>query len=202
MTTPHLSRGGCILSAGARGRTCRVRLAHRHRIRDGLRRHVSSTTSSVAPSTGSGTTPIREPAWCRTAGPRNRSRAWRPSDSASPPTGIGAERGWVTRSPGGRAQRSPRCASCGRPRRGPEPAGRIGYRGFFYHFLAMDTGLRFEKVELSTIDTGLLMAGVLFVQSYFDRSTPVEREIRTLADSLYHRRWSGRSSSPTSAASR
>jgi hypothetical protein len=47
-----------------------------------------------------------------------------------------------------------------------------GYRGFFYHFLDMKTGERFEKIELSTIDTTLLVAGALCAQSYFDRDDP------------------------------
>jgi len=68
---------------------------------------------------------------------------------------------------------------------GEEPAGVSRHRGFFYHFLEYDTGTRFRNVELSTIDTALLMAGVLCVQSYFDRDTPVEEEIRRLADGLY-----------------
>jgi hypothetical protein len=38
---------------------------------------------------------------------------------------------------------------------------------------------------VSTIDTTLLMAGVLFDQTYFDRDDPEEREIRALADKLY-----------------
>jgi hypothetical protein len=101
-------------------------------------------------------------------------------------TGIGAERGWVTRD-----QAAARTLTTLRflweSPQGPEPVGRIGDHGFFYHFLDMSTGRRFEKVELSTIDTGLLMAGVLFAQSYFDRDTGAEREIRTLADSLYRR---------------
>src|SRR5471032_2711297 len=36
-----------------------------------------------------------------------------------------------------------------------------GWRGFFYHFLDMETGRRAWECELSTIDTALLMAGVL-----------------------------------------
>src|SRR5438034_1185076 len=40
-------------------------------------------------------------------------------------------------------------------------AGVTGYKGFFYHFLDMNTGQRFQAVELSTIDTALLLAGVL-----------------------------------------
>jgi hypothetical protein len=64
-------------------------------------------------------------------------------------------------------------------------AGATGYRGLYYHFLDMKTGARFKDVELSTIDTGLLMAGVLFCQSYFDR--PGEAEVRDLAEFLYRR---------------
>ena len=41
--------------------------------------------------------------------------------------------------------------------------GMTRYRGFFYHFLDMETGERFEHVELSTIDTALLVAGALCV---------------------------------------
>lgn len=67
------------------------------------------------------------------------------------------------------------------------PSGINGYKGFFYHFLDMDTGNRFEEVELSTIDTGLLMAGVLSCQTYFDHENEAEAEIRAYADSLYRR---------------
>jgi hypothetical protein len=70
---------------------------------------------------------------------------------------------------------------------GDRPGGSAGYRGFFYHFVAMKTGLRAWNCELSTIDTGLLIAGVLFCQSYFDAVDPPESEIRALADSLYRR---------------
>ncbi|MEO8192338.1 MAG: glucoamylase family protein [Gemmatimonadales bacterium] len=62
-----------------------------------------------------------------------------------------------------------------------------GYKGFFYHFLDMETGYRFEQVELSTIDTSLLLAGVLFCQSYFTQQNPTESSIRAYADSLYFR---------------
>ncbi|NIP82569.1 MAG: Tat pathway signal protein, partial [Gemmatimonadetes bacterium] len=62
-----------------------------------------------------------------------------------------------------------------------------GYRGFFYHFLDMETGDRFEQVELSTIDTALLLAGALFCRQYFDGDDLAEAEIRALADSLYRR---------------
>jgi len=70
---------------------------------------------------------------------------------------------------------------------GPDSSGVSGHRGFFYHFLTLDKALRYRQVELSTIDTGLLMAGVLSAMSYFDRDTPTERNIRQLADQLYRR---------------
>jgi hypothetical protein len=66
-------------------------------------------------------------------------------------------------------------------------AGCTGYRGFFYHFLDPATGARFADVELSTIDTALLLAGALFCQSYFDRVDSDEAAIRALADSIYAR---------------
>lgn len=65
--------------------------------------------------------------------------------------------------------------------------GVIGYKGFFYHFLHLHDGTRFENVELSTVDTALFLAGALFCQSYFDSADPAEAEIRALADSLYAR---------------
>jgi hypothetical protein len=68
----------------------------------------------------------------------------------------------------------------------------IGHRGFFYHFLHMDTGHRAWNSELSTIDTALLMAGVLTSAAYFDGEDETETEIRDLAKFLYERvdwRW-------------
>ncbi|RCR71009.1 Tat pathway signal protein [Larkinella punicea] len=62
-----------------------------------------------------------------------------------------------------------------------------GYRGFFYHFLDMKTGLRFKQVELSSIDTALLLAGMLSSQTYFNKNNVVEKEIRMLVDRIYRR---------------
>ena len=62
-----------------------------------------------------------------------------------------------------------------------------GYKGFFYHFLKIPSGTREWNCELSTVDTALLLAGVLFCQSYFDGATADEQTIRNLADSLYLR---------------
>ena len=72
------------------------------------------------------------------------------------------------------------------------PQGSSGYKGFFYHFLDLRNGTRAWRCELSTVDTALLMAGILVCQTYFSRPVPVEASIRALADSLYRRvdwRW-------------
>ncbi|HWW03121.1 MAG TPA: glucoamylase family protein [Candidatus Acidoferrum sp.] len=59
--------------------------------------------------------------------------------------------------------------------------------GFFFHFVNWRTGDRLWACELSSIDTALLLAGVLTCRAYFD-----DAEIRSLAQSLYDRvdwRW-------------
>ena len=74
---------------------------------------------------------------------------------------------------------------------GPEPDA-TGYRGFYYHFLDMESGRRAHRSELSTVDTALLMAGILTSAAYFQEDTKEEAEIRKLADALYRRvdwRW-------------
>ncbi|MEO7368487.1 MAG: glucoamylase family protein [Gemmatimonadaceae bacterium] len=62
-----------------------------------------------------------------------------------------------------------------------------GYKGFYYHFLHMDSGRRAWECELSTIDSTFLLAGVLTAGAYFDGDTADEREIRGLAEELYNR---------------
>ena len=66
-------------------------------------------------------------------------------------------------------------------------ADATGYKGFYYHFLDIETGRRVWESELSTIDTTILLAGMLTAAMYFDRDSAREREIRELADSLYRR---------------
>jgi len=62
-----------------------------------------------------------------------------------------------------------------------------GYRGFYYHFLDMKSGQRVWQCELSTIDSALLLAGMLTTGRYFDADADDENEIRDLADGLYRR---------------
>lgn len=69
---------------------------------------------------------------------------------------------------------------------GPEPDA-SGYRGFFYHFLDIETGRRVWQCELSTIDSAFLFAGALTVAAYFDGDSADEVEVRQLANTLYER---------------
>jgi hypothetical protein len=62
-----------------------------------------------------------------------------------------------------------------------------GHNGFYYHFLDMETGRRVWKSELSTIDTALLVAGMLACAAYFDGGRADEREIREAANELFER---------------
>jgi len=62
-----------------------------------------------------------------------------------------------------------------------------GYKGFYYHFLDMESGTRVWNCELSSIDSALLIAGVLTCGGYFQQDTEGEVEIRKLADLLYRR---------------
>lgn len=98
---------------------------------------------------------------------------------------IGVERGWITREQA-RARVLITLRFFANAPQGPAEDGETGYHGFYYHFLDMQEGHRYAKwVEVSTIDTTLLMGGVLFDESYFDGNDPQEREIRRLAETLY-----------------
>jgi hypothetical protein len=104
---------------------------------------------------------------------------------------VGVARGWITREQA-RARVLATLRFFRNAPQGPEPTGNTGYKGFFYHFLDMKTGARFETVELSTIDTALLIAGALFCGAWFDGADAGEAEIRRLADEIYARvdwRW-------------
>ncbi|MDP2942964.1 MAG: glucoamylase family protein [Candidatus Omnitrophota bacterium] len=60
--------------------------------------------------------------------------------------------------------------------------GAENVHGFYYHFLNMKTGERWGDCELSSIDTTLLIAGVVFAGEYFKGT-----EIEALAKELYDR---------------
>jgi hypothetical protein len=98
---------------------------------------------------------------------------------------VGVERGYITRAQAVERVRTTLRFFWEAPQSDEPDAA--GYRGFFYHFLHMRTGRRHWNCELSSIDTAILMAGVLSCREYFDRDEAGEREIRELADALYRR---------------
>ena len=59
---------------------------------------------------------------------------------------------------------------------GPE-VDATGYKGFYYHFLDMETGRRAWQCELSTVDTAIfIVVGVLTVAAnYFTAASEEER---------------------------
>jgi len=113
---------------------------------------------------------------------------------------ISAERGWITRDSAIEKVLSVLRIMNNQAAFGPERLGRIGYKGWLYHFLGVDgrRKLNFDvqetpnnealkTVELSTIDTGLALMGVLASQSYFTGNDSREAEIRSLAQQIYDR---------------
>lgn len=99
---------------------------------------------------------------------------------------IGAERGWCSRAEARDLTLTTLRFFWTAPQ-GPERSGTAGYKGFYYHFLDMEAGHRFKTVELSSVDTTILLMGVLFAGQYYDRDDADEREIRRLADALFAR---------------
>ena len=99
--------------------------------------------------------------------------------------GVGVERGYITRGQAVERTLATLRFFATAPQNDSEDDA-AGYHGFFYHFIDMKTGKRAMRyVELSSVDTTLLLGGVLFAQSYYDRDTPQEAEIRQLADTIY-----------------
>ncbi len=99
---------------------------------------------------------------------------------------VGIEKGYITRESGAERTLQTLRALMSLPQNKSENEA-SGYHGFYYHFLSNDGATRYKKVELSSVDTGLLMAGILSVMSYFDGEDNREVEIRKLADTLYRR---------------
>jgi hypothetical protein len=119
----------------------------------------------------------------------------RPTPSASSIAAVGfalstypvaIERGMIARAEGARRALTTLRFLWSIPQ-GAQTQGAGGYHGIFYHFIDTLSGVRAWNCELSTIDTGLLMAGALFCGSYFNNQSDDERAIRAYADSLYRR---------------
>src|SRR5476649_2667467 len=97
---------------------------------------------------------------------------------------VAVENGWLSRADAvARTLKTLRFFSQSSQAIGPDVTR---YKGFYYHFLDLQTGLRVWQCELSLVDTALLVAGVITAASYFEGSGD-EIEIRALGDALYRR---------------
>jgi hypothetical protein len=102
-----------------------------------------------------------------------------------PSFAIGAQRNWITREQASQITlkvlnfffNSVQSA-------GPNVTG---YKGFYYHFLRMGSGAREWNCELSSVDTGLLMMGIIFARNYYNLDNETESQIRMLAGKLLDR---------------
>ncbi len=118
---------------------------------------------------------------------------------------VGVSRRWLSRDQGARL-----CldilTSLLSAEQGVNLEGNSGTRGFFYHFLDPATATRASDlkfwpqlsrwfktpperidVEVSAIDTALLVAGCLAARNFFDRATGLEKRVRKLSTRLYER---------------
>ncbi len=121
---------------------------------------------------------------------KDRSTSGSPCSIASTGFGlsaicIGVDHGWVSREAArDRVMTTLKTFWYGTQGEGD---GYIGLYGLFYHFLSMTTATRTWTSELSTIDTALLLAGIVDARQYFDGADSAETALRALADTIYHR---------------
>src|SRR5216683_5706068 len=99
--------------------------------------------------------------------------------------GIGIDHGWIQRTQGVARVLTTLNTFLQGPQ-GTNASGIIGYNGWFYHFLDINTALR-SGAELSSIDTALLLAGILYAKQYFDGTNADETTIRSLSDAIFAR---------------
>ncbi len=121
---------------------------------------------------------------------KDRAADWAPSSIAAcgfgiPCFAIGAERNWTSR--GEAAEITLKMLRFFMASVQSDAKDVSGYKGFYYHFLKMDTGTREWNCELSSVDTGLLLMGILFARNYYDGDNATEREIRELAGKIIDR---------------
>lgn len=98
---------------------------------------------------------------------------------------IGAERNWITREEAAKITHNILAFLMNSNQSLDTNA--TGYSGFYYHFLSMETGTRVWRSELSSIDTGLLVMGILFARNYYDGNNETEQSIRSLSEQLLAR---------------
>ena len=121
---------------------------------------------------------------------KDRSASWAPASIAAigfalPSYAVGVERNWITRDEAARITLNTLRFFLNSTQNADTNV--TGYKGFYYHFLRMNSGTREWNCELSTVDTGLLMMGIIFSRNYFDLDNKTENEIRLLAAKLIDR---------------
>jgi hypothetical protein len=121
-----------------------------------------------------------------------KDKSWNdaPSSIASvgfalPSYAVGVERNWITRDKAAQLTLNSLKFFFNSSHNNQPDA--TGYKGFYYHFLKMDTGKREWNCELSTIDTGILLMGIIFSRNYFNLDNKVENEIRVLSEKILGR---------------
>lgn len=112
---------------------------------------------------------------------KDRSADWSPASMAStgfaiPVWAIGAEKGWITKEYA--AKITLNLINFLLSSEQSVAADATGYKGFYYHFVDMKKGKREWKCELSTIDSGLLFAGLIFARNYYNSQNSTDKAIR------------------------
>jgi hypothetical protein len=121
---------------------------------------------------------------------KDRAADWAPASIAStgfgiPSFAVGAERNWMTREQAAQITLNILDFLAGSVQSADTSAA--GYKGFYYHFLRLNTGTRAWRCELSSVDTGLLMMGIIFARNYYNLDNEVEKRIRSQATMLLDR---------------
>lgn len=98
---------------------------------------------------------------------------------------VGVERGWMSRAEALRRSLAALQLFQNGDQRGTPDS--TGYKGFYFHFLHMDSGTRAWECEVSLIDTALLLAGMLTAAAYFTEDCADETTLRALVEALYQR---------------
>src|SRR5215471_15235998 len=111
---------------------------------------------------------------------KDRTASWAPASIAAtgfgiPCLAIGVERKWITREQAAQITLNTLKFFSGSVQSAATNV--TGYKGFYYHFLSMESGTRTWSCELSSVDTGLLMMGIIFARNYYNQQNEVEKQI-------------------------
>ena len=121
---------------------------------------------------------------------KDRAASWAPSSIAAsgfglPSFAVGVERSWIAREEA--AEITLNMLNFYKNSEQSADTAAAGYKGFYYHFHKMDTGTRAWTCELSSVDTGLLLMGVIFARNYYNQNNATEEQIRSIATFLLER---------------